>query len=561
MVRRRARVVGAVAAVVLLAIVCVRLLRRPGSGPAAPHGGPPSAQSAPGAQPKAPRRRAPRPIPDAEEVAPSAGASGLPYGPGLFTPFQVAVRRSEGPWVRGTEAVVYALRPGDSGAGGPAARSAVLPDGTCTLHLPEPGVYDVGAVLRGEFHWTLATDVDTRTGGPLVLTLPPRDEIRFTADPGFSPQGSGYETVVADARVTAVTPGRGAVPACRWMLDNDRLPQSLWAPRGLRLRAVQGGDRTRCAPDHFAAPAAVAVRADERGSYVLRVTVDPPDRVARHDVILRVQFEVEGGGVTDRWDDLRRTWIVLAGRRVADVVSLAWTQRAPAAFSTIRWSGDGVLPGEAAMEVPDGRTVEVPVVLRLAPALPGEAEAVVRIDGAPEPFEVRCSVVDGDGEAAELDVRAPSQDVTVPVPPVPAPHGLVAWSKTRASDPMRFVAGGRHALVLRPSGWLRIRTGDLEVPEGVTLVLRRADGMPFPVTHGGPGDVLSRNTTWACSELLGNFDGARLGPLPEGDVAFVVRYAGTPVAEFTARVVAGATRDAHVPFRRPAAPAAPESPR
>jgi hypothetical protein len=171
---------------------------------------------------------------------------------------------------------------------------------------------------------------------------------------------------------------------------------------------MQRNEPFRCVPARFTSPTTVTVRRENRGSFRLHVTVEPADRIAKHDIHLHVAFEIEGDGVVDRWDDLCRDWDVDAGKRVSDVEVLVdgWSQSAPAPRSTLRWTGTGVLPGSVEMDVPDGAKVDVPVVLRLDETgpLPGEHEAVVRVGGPRDAATADCWIYDGtDADLAHLD--------------------------------------------------------------------------------------------------------------------------------------------------------------
>src|SRR5262249_25028676 len=157
------------------------------------------------------------------------------------------------------------------------ARADLAPDGTCTLRLPRPGVYDIGAVGGGEFLWALVEGVATRTTASVEVRMPEAAAVKFILDPpALSAQGD-QEVVADEGQVVADPPGRGAVPAAAATLDPATLPATWRARPDVRLRIRRGTDAFFITPERFSAPATVTVAAPKWGGYHLFINADPPD--------------------------------------------------------------------------------------------------------------------------------------------------------------------------------------------------------------------------------------------------------------------------------------------
>jgi hypothetical protein len=451
-----------------------------------------------------------------------------PDGSPLFPALAVEVRRSDGsPATKGT---AYALRPGGSVPSSPLVFAVLEADGTCVLRLPEPGVYDVGALMDDEFLSALATGVDSRTTPRVRLGLPAAAEIELDADETV-PRGTL-------ARLRIVSDDAGG-----WdrTFRAANLPLTIATVPGARFRLRSASAEVRFVPDRVTAPGTATLNRDERGRVRLRVTVVPENRVARHDAVLHTEFEIEGGGAVGRWDELSRDWIAASGVRLSDTFRSRdeWVVSVPAPRGILRWHGAGVASGSVGFEAPDGETVDVPVTLKLDDTLPGEAECTVRIDGPADARDVTLWIVGADGEGSTGRSAAAGAEVVVTAPPWSSAF-VCATADGLATAAAHFDAARPLVLTLPPAGYLCVFRG-IRPPEQVDLVLRRKDGRPFPYEHyaNQPQHVVSLKLTQPSFVV---------GPLPEGDVTFVVSCAGRDLAEATAHVVAGTTTDVRLPL-------------
>jgi len=499
-------------------------------------------------------RAAPSPPPDGDlpgprrdDVTPAAQDDGEePDGSPLFPPLEVTVRLSDGAWPVGRKGRVYALWPGASGAEGPVAREELSEDGTATLRLPEPGRYDVGVLETDELTWALATDVvvDATATPRLELRMPPTEELRFVPEPGVSlPPGHQVLRPAEGPRAVAM-PGRGEVREVARRLELSDLPKTWRAPAGVEFTLERGLAVVRASPYRFAAPATVTIRGDP-GLYVLHVRIEPQDRVEPTEGVLTVSFEIEGNGIVDRWGSLSGVWDVEAGQRLGDVIrSSTFRQSPPAVRSLVRWRGEGIVAGSVEMFVPDGATVDVPIVVRrdeAKPLLPPPT-AVIRIEGDVAAAETRLLLMRvADSYCDRRRVWGIGDDLVVSPRPDDGPIEILAAAPDRASDPMPLLPGRRHDLALRLGGYLRVVRG-VRPPDGVELWLRRRDGLPF---CDGTPEIASID---AVHEIALDEAEVRIGPFPEGEITFVVRSASATVAEVTARVVPCRTVDLVLPL-------------
>jgi hypothetical protein len=492
------------------------------------------------AGPNAARQPAPTPSRDRTAAAPIASAPSADAADGadLFPPIDVEVRFADGTSPSRRNGHAYARRSGSVGTDQPLVRAELAGDGRCTLRMPGEGVYDVGVILDDGFVSTIERGVDTRTSRRVALTLPVLEEVRIELDPSDAIHRSG-EIVLQTAEGSGILVN-GLVTHSFWVQD---LPASYRVSPHLRLRAEPTEQDLRCTPETFAGGATVVVGRETRGVYRLTASVAPSEREARHQVILNAQFETICAGATQPIGS--PSWTLRPGERLAGKVLWGATRIAPSPHFTIRWHGDGFLPGSADVDAPDGARVDANVVLVPddSRSLPGESEAVVRILGA-QPGDVpRLWIFGADGNATEFEGDAVAQDAIVAVPApslIPAPLFAVAWANDSVSEFVLFESERRHELVLRPTGELRILVG-ADLPPDVWLRIRRRDGRPVP-WHGEAGC-----TAVAPTVGLGACFG-RIGPLPEGDVRLVVSYADLDLAEFSAHVVAGETTEVRVPL-------------
>lgn len=337
-------------------------------------------------------RRA-RPKSGAGDDAPSAAGDAEPDGSPLFPPLEVVVRLADGTWRADAGAFAYALPPGDTGADGPVARADLEADGTCTLRLPRPGVYDVGAVGGGEFLWTLATDVDSRTTPRVTLTMPPTADVRFVPDGGRERVAGGAYVEADDDRPVAATPGRGAVPPIDCKLGFEDLPTTWRVAAGVRLRYRHGNNPSTATPDRFAAPATVVIGLPPWGSYEFVYSVDPTtDRPAERESWFGYKLDVESGGVVDHWAGVDGLWELRAGQRPSDQFRFTFRQKPHAPHVAVRWKGNGVRAGAVEFDVPEDRDaiVKVPIVLQIEDGPLPTSEFVVRVDGPRDAGAVAC---------------------------------------------------------------------------------------------------------------------------------------------------------------------------
>jgi hypothetical protein len=527
---RRAAAVVVVALVALSALLAWWLLRDGADALApAPHVDPPAPPVTEAPPPVvAPQKRTRAPAETPTEGAP-AGPVEEPDGAPLFPAVAVEVCHADGsPAPRAT---VFARRADASADDAPAASARLDRAATCVLYLPEPGVYDIGADADDEFVSALATGVDVRTTSRVKLELPEPAAIELDADETIPRGGLARLRIVSDDGSTRDRGFRAA-----------QLPITFSARPGARFRLRSASPDVHFVPDRVAAPGSATLRRDGRGKIRLLVTVVPADRVARHDALLRTEFEIEGGGASDAWDELSREWIVAAGTGLADAFRSRpeWVVSAPSPRGTLRWRGAGIASGSVGFEAPDGETVDVPVTLRLDDTLPGEAECLVTVEGPANASNVQLWLLAPDrNESAGQPGKIGAQTVVAP-PAWPSAlvyataDGLV--SAAAAFDPQLPIT-----LPLRPAGRVGVARS-VRPPHGVDLVLRRKDGGPMPCGDGlGP--------EWQVVSLrLRDLAHVVVGPLPAGDVTFVVSYGGLDLAEVTARVAPDTTTEVTLPF-------------
>jgi hypothetical protein len=440
---------------------------------------------------------------------------------------------------------VYALRTGDNGENDPAARNDVASDGSATLWLPTEGVYDVGARLAKLPIWTLETHVDTRYTRDVSLALPAGAAIQFEVDPSVA-RADDVRVLLfsSDDRPESDTPGVGAVAWTRSQVAGP-FPAALSSVAGVALDARTAQERLRCIPERFEAPCVVSVRPEDRGRIHLTGSVSPPERTAGHDAVASLKFSVDDDSRL-RWSDgwLRHRWRIARGQRVSDVVKIDGLRVAGRRRCTVSWTGRGFVPGAVAVDVPDGATVDVPIDVRLDESAPleGEEEATVTVVGPSGAANVTClfpDSVEWTGGSVRCTSSAVDEMGTPFVVPVVGPR-IAAKADHLVAEPIALRSGMQHVLTLRPAGFVSITRG-VRPPKSVDLVLYRRDGGPI-------GTPFSDDADWPSSTSIVLYRSVVIGPLPEGDIAFVVSAGGMDLCEMTARVVAGKITDVRLPL-------------
>ncbi len=324
-------------------------------------------------------------------------------------------------------------------------------------------------------------------------------------------------------------------------IDIGDFPFALQVARGLRLHVEKSVDAWFATPQEFSAPAAVTIGKAPWGIVELRFSAQPQDATAPYPVRVGVECEIAGGGRVDRWDGISLRWVVEAGKPIADVFRTTICQVPPAKRSVLRWTGDGVRAGSLDLEAPDAGVLEVPVVLQLEPPFTRKPAAVVFIDAPTGVASGTLRAVEGDESCFCIETGVPTGIDHV------VEYGAF-WQRVAAqvfadglvTQPFRLDRPGRDLLSLVPGGTVRVVRG-VAPPEGVVLVLRRADGLPFMCgSPPGSGDFHT--------EVELDEPAVVVGPLPEGDVALVVSYGRTPLVEFTAQVRGGETTEVRLPL-------------
>jgi hypothetical protein len=438
--------------------------------------------------------------------------------------------RVEVAWIDGTPAVqarVYALPAAAPGVdqdedGAPPLPTATTDDeGACTLTVPAPGAYDVGALTTG-LDFVLLEDARIPETGTVRLVLPRRADAEFELGPDVPRTGSVSVSVryMADSRRSscAAFPGRGQ------LLDGDAnfagdvasFPRRIALPGGAALRAwARAGDRGFGAT--FVPPARVTFGADESRVVSGYFTFAPPE--LRWERRAWLDLEIDWGPSADpRQKRLR--WGVRPGQPLADE---NWSTGAAvnADSGVIRWSGPGLEPGEAAWRLDPGvRRVEVPVVVRVSdPSAVAQSPRYRVVRGAelPEGAQVTQFVVDeraGVIGGKDVPLGEPFDDGDREVDP--DWWALATWADEVAGPVRADPHDDRETqLELRPGGWL--------VPASVTLppdavgsvTLALADGRPFLVRSGDDTSTAVTRCTLRRDLVI--------GPLPPGRVRFIVR--------------------------------------
>jgi hypothetical protein len=455
------------------------------------------------------------------------------------TTLDVVVQRADGSVVAAGD--VYALPAGASSAESldHVPHAAIGADGRCRLTLPCAGAFDVGALV-GERESATVTTVDAPTAFPVRLVVPPTAETTLTPDASLA--GRTRETVeICVGHWADRVPGKGRFRYAEWTTGIGAAG-SFDLPAGAPVR-LRPQTAVRAEPEEFAAPARVRFVPEDRA--LVRVTFAAAPADARPSVRGYVRLD----GCWDGDDRERRVfdwaWEVDPSKPLGALranVSL----RVPAEGRTLRWSGLGVKEG----------------VVRLAPT-PEVVEATFEIDDA----ALRAEFV---LEEAVLRATAPvgvEGDVRFDLWSADGAWGS-AWSETVDST-----IGAVETVACRPGTWVAARRGDLvaaprpiaergettlelrpgghlvvlaqpELARG--LVLRRKDGAQIPVRTSA-----DETEPDSCDDAAPR-NGVVIGPLPEGDAAFVVLLAGVPVRELRAKVTAGRHEPLRVDLSSPA---------
>ena len=472
-----------------------------------------------------------------------------PDGAALFRGVHVEVRMADGSWPTGTKGEAYLLAARDPGVDGALTSARLGTDGSCTLWLPRSGRFDVGVAVPDLGLWRVVEDVDARTTESLRITLPAGASIEVLDDTALGANCRRSAVVMPDdERPLTSTPGRESFlsrPLFPQLGQSTRCTIPVVAGMRVRVAVISLDALTTCQPDLVAAPAAVHVSRGVFGTCRLRIAVTPADRVARHDVRLDATFTVSQDGVARNW----RGWqCEVAEGSVVRGGAEDVTGPVPAGRVTVAWHGAGIESSSVDFDMADGETRDVPVTLRLdaAQRLPGEDDAIVCVDGPADASDACCLLPDVTlkyGRPTDVGVPRIGEDFVVPV----RGTRIAARARGMVAEPVALAPDRRHALVLRPAGGLRVLRG-VAPPEGVRLVLRRADGGPL----ANPESDATR--PWPIEDCV-PLDDAEIpvGPLPEGDVELIVSYAGVDLARVTATVLAGKWSVVHLPLNGPLA--------
>jgi hypothetical protein len=497
--------------------------------------------------PTSPRKRVEStPTPSVAQFTPVVAAD--EKGAGVCPSIDVRVERADATPV--ADATVYALPAGATGDGVdnvesvPHAKTGA--DGRCKLTLPCDGRFDVGALI-GDFASAAVVGVDVPTDALVRLAAPRMAQARFEIDSALLGRAN-QSLALQGSGPSCVVPGRGRRRRVDYGTSLHELPPSLSLPEGttFSLRADDAAARGIVAePSPFRAPASVRVHVDDRSLASVTISCSPHDARPTAGVSLRVDCRWDGEVESD--DHGPWAWDVDfdSGKTLGDVVTGRFVARVPAKGATLRWSGAGVLDGSVRVE-PGGRaSFEVPLVLEIDKTALTEKDRVVALRATAPPgvtgdAEFYVDAVDrlwGEsargpvGEAVECSLRVSRAPAWV----------VVARRGDYVSDPCPLVADGETVVGLRAGGMLVLVPAAMPSNVGKCL-LRRKDGSLL-FTKESPRD----DNPWRGYE----FDvepGRLIGPLPAGEVVFVVTLAGVAIREVRATVKAGAYEPLRIPM-------------
>jgi hypothetical protein len=554
--RRRLLSVGA------LAVVAIGLAWLTCSGTDVSDAPNPATAAASAAVPRVRNRPEQRPAPDAATSATvdanEASATAPPPEERLSADLFPRVR-VEVAWPDGTPAVqarVYALPAASSGVdegedeGVPLPTASTDDKGACTLVVPAPGAYDVGA-LEKDFGFVLLTDVRIPEAGTVRLLLPQPEEVEFQLGPDVPRTESVSVSVgyVHDGSPSLVAfPGRGQMPSDDTTFAGDAasFPRRVRLPGGAALRAsARAGERYLGA--RFVPPARVTFGADESRVVSGYFTFAPPE--LRWERRAWLDLEIDWGPNAD--PRLKRLhWSVRPGQPLADE---NWSTGAAvnADSGVIRWSGPGLEPGEAAWRLDPGvRRVHVPIVVRVADpsAIPRSPSfRVVRGAPVPEGAQVRRFVVSERAGPQWSDDAPLGQSFDVEACEFDPDWWAMAVCGDEVAGPVRGdpFDDRETTLDLRPGGWLVPEPLRLPPEQVGSVTLALSGGRPFfAATADDAPDPVTR-----CAlrrDLV-------LGPLPPGRVEFTVRVGLRDVGTATGVVEAGKRTVLDLPEFAPAA--------
>jgi hypothetical protein len=449
---------------------------------------------------------------------------------------------------------VYALAAGGPGRRtiGEGPHTKTRAGGRGTLVLPRSGSFDVG-VAAGILHG-FATDVVVPRPSLLRLTLQATAEVHVVPDADAIEQGAGL--VFGGSWISLRSEpwgdplrafGRGE--ARFWLLPivfpDDATDVRALVPTDGPFRVSTSPD-VKAWPETATAPATISLSPSGLLPVRLRVRFTPPDVVARADGWIVVAIDTGGGGAVNPAYHFAAG--VLDARLSSQLDLTAWF---PAAGGVVRWSGRGIAAGEATVGA-STRTrpvsADLTIVLDgtpLPPAPPADSGVVlpptatfdVTLTGyGPEPDPARAFLRSDGGNSMAIVPRGEVRHLGAPVPAwLAAAHGNRVAAPRRVTEAM----AGPVELALEPGGFLVVECVTTPPAELGPLTLQRKDGQPLIL---------------AGKKLLPSIDavsGNRIGPLPPGDVTFVVRLAGFDVGEVTATVRADATETLVVPHVPP----------
>jgi hypothetical protein len=496
---------------------------------------------------------------DVEEEAESVAVERTGAADAPFPTLLVHVLDEDGSPMHSTH--VYALPAGASGTDEweEISTASLQEGGVASLRVPVAGLYDVG-VLTFHIGGPSALATDVAIPGELTLRVPPcddvtvvlSDELRSMLRPtvpgteGKPDQVDGVSLSLAatDPPRMVAYPGRDELPSSGSTvgLSRDVPRQSLRLARGRRYRVTQADARFPVAADPMEVTPPATVTLSPRGARVMAsLRFTPADRTFDRDVQLSVL--VRAGEQDVFFHSVR----LPAGVSVGALVGLA-PFHVSAREGTLSWSGDGIRAGSAPYRAGHDGDATLGLTFHVesapAPSPPGEGASTRRrrvtivAEGPAFPESVDLALGDFPGEwpGVEWDAALGRGSASLPDGWTwLAAHGPGTWvSEVVASSPR----GGDVALRLRRGGCL-VLVPDGVVPDGMTLRVSRADGLPFFLN-----DELRDEPVPVEAGLV-------LGPLEPGRVRLSVRLAASPPWEVGATVRADAYAPVVVPTRPP----------
>jgi hypothetical protein len=511
--------------------------------------------------PDAPPRAGLAPADDAVEVRSDTQEAQAP-----FPHIDVRVLRADGsPTPAST--VVYAMAAGAPGTSDydDVLQAALGDEGTARIFFPAAGLYDVGAVHEAEH--VLATDVVVPSLDTLTLRLHPAHPIRLDVDEtladrlasrakafeqgllpyrparkwqGYTPTSGVTFRPVGSTRVVAC-PGRGdRVPthqpsrSMAWIPDGDRYRVEPFAP--IPVLAV---------PDEVSGPG--TVRLQPAGA-LLRIAPRLRTRVVLSETrTLSVRFEVAGERAVLEW--------TIGGRPGHDG-SLGREEEfaVKAEKGMLAWSGVGLRDGSMPFDGSAFGEVFLQPTLELVAVPPSQG------DPASQPplrtFSVRwvdpeqsVGVLTSPGYPwgiSDADARGP----TFSVGDVSPDEWIVVHEEhgSRITAPVRIDSAAGTEVALLDGGFL-VPTLERQPPDGMTLRVRRADGVDMRFAHRSRGPEGEECHLHGSSSAVVLEPGIVLGPLEPGPIDLVVSIARIDVGTASVVVRSGASIPLVIPVR------------